>query len=97
MDGNDDGTFQHSPNSSPDYQYNVPGELYRYMYPIALLILFAVFARSGLSNTQHTFVLNLIGGPGVDGSSLMLLDYFIYTCVSSSSAKGKSMLICVNY
>ena len=85
MDGNDAGTFQHSPSSSPDYHYNVPGELHCYKYSITLpvLISHAVFAQSGLSNTQHTFMLNLIGGPGVSGSSLMLLDYFIYTCVSS--------------
>jgi hypothetical protein len=83
MDGIDAGTFLHSPDSSSDYQYNVPGELHHHMYPFTLLILEAVFAQSGLTNTQHTFMLNLVGGPGVDGSSLMLLDYFIYTCVSS--------------
>jgi hypothetical protein len=35
MDGIDAGTFLHIPDSSSDYQYNVPGELHRHVYPNA--------------------------------------------------------------
>ncbi|KAL1757656.1 hypothetical protein FB107DRAFT_208975 [Schizophyllum commune] len=38
-----------------------------------------VYTVSGLENDSHELIVNIAGGSGVSGSSLMLFDYFTYT------------------